>query len=56
VKTFGENSTLLAKHKRVESENWLKLKEARITEEDDDEVLSIPFECSLPNMDLQAFL
>lgn len=32
------------------------MKEARITEEDDDDVLSIPFECSLPNMDLQAFL
>jgi hypothetical protein len=34
------------------------LKEARITEEDDedDEVMSIPLECSLPNRDLQEFL
>ena len=48
VKTFGENS----KHKWIGSDNFLRLKEAKITEEDDDEALSIPFECSLPNMDL----
>ena len=42
----------MPRHRRLESENWLKLKEARITEEDDDDALSIPFECSLPNMDL----
>ncbi len=35
--------------------NWLHVKDARITEEDDSEGLSIPFE-SIPNLDLQTFL
>lgn len=37
-------------------DDWLGIKDARITEEDDDDALSIPFECSLPNMELQEFL
>lgn len=47
-----------ANHSWIQSktDDWLNVKEAWITEEDDDDALSIPFECSLPQMRLQDFL